>query len=613
MEELITIENLDDILGVMANTPITNDDETCFFFAEKEDVLAEDIDFIHKDSASDTEIALAKFLIEKEYKKYKAGLAIKMWINWDDNSLSANKKNIFARRDQIEEELEKFEKYMKKNFRTTEEDLLLKSRLLLDIDLQFAREKLQAAKEFREQGKGILGIFGRNKPSRAEKLEMLKISKIKESILFIDSYLDIMEIFNANVKAAKVVDEKIVKKIDIDLYKGLKYEKCVYSFITENIIKPGNISPNFIPLIAAKSCPLGFMIPFFKIGNKDDSKGLSQEKVYFFRELAGIVPGIKLNFMITGTTIDSTRLKSLEDMMPFFEINLEAFEPVLFQVVYSLAVMEFFGIVHNDLHFGNIMIQELTDKVCMRFKIGTKTVDICTQYIVKFFDWDRGYIRDLGDNLVLQRFSNVHQVNNTRTKQDFSQFLCGLSFYRNIWTLVTTKFLTDIIPEPSFYYFRPFSSGFTDNVIISNEGYIKYILRYLNGKHYTDSDRDIDWIEVDKKVIINVPPLMEKFRKLYPRKDISSFNSVYIGVDKNIDTTGTLPINIYFSSGWHCQSLFDISDSVLRYPTSYIKSSDFLRNFNTPPSVFITDIREYTFPSVLPTSTNVCSYDLNSK
>ena len=66
-----------------------------------------------------------------------------------------------------------------------------------------------------------------------------------------------------------IMDEILEKTGPIKLltYKGLDYEKCVYEFITENIIKEKNISPNFIPLITYKSCLLGGMIyqlPFDK-------------------------------------------------------------------------------------------------------------------------------------------------------------------------------------------------------------------------------------------------------------------------------------------------------------------------------------------------------------
>ena len=82
MDNLVTIENVDEILEAVAKTPIT--DDPCLLFIEDEQLHPELTAFIKKSSASDTDVALTKFLIEKEHKKYNVGLSIKMWLNWDD-------------------------------------------------------------------------------------------------------------------------------------------------------------------------------------------------------------------------------------------------------------------------------------------------------------------------------------------------------------------------------------------------------------------------------------------------------------------------------------------------------------------------------------------------
>lgn len=584
MDDLITIENVDDILEVMAKTPIV--DNTCFFFIEQETMLPEIIKFINKDSATDTEVALAKFLIKKDERKYNAGLAIKMWLGWDDVVLSDDeiKEIINMRRAELSVERAKLNPIIK--------PFLLKK----FGDKKVPKNKIKEA---------LLGW----------KKKLLK-KKSEQTISAIDNYLYINRISNALTTAENIVNQKIGEKsVDnkLSVYRGLKYERCVYSFITENIIKPGNISPNFIPLIASKSCFLGQMIPL--LHSESGTRGVSQEKIEMFRELSNIVPDIKLNFIITGTSTDSTKIKTLHSMMSYFEDNPDVFEPVLFQIVYSLAVMEFFGIVHNDLHFENIMIQQLSSAVCMRFLIqGFVPIVIYTRYIVKFFDWDKGYVGRLGDNTGLYPYSNMHQVNKTRPKQDFAQFLCGLSAYDELWETVREKFFLGTPYSRDFYFFKP---GGIKSVTVKDGTTKTHITDYFlreQPEKYEDKVNQIFWVEVNRDFFTDAPILLSTYSRLYPHKPIGFFKKLYIGVDKDIyDNTGN--INVYFSTGWQCQSLFDISNATLKPAIAYIKDAEFLGKFKKQIACTSSkkEIRTYIFPTnEVPIIDRPCSYTLDN-
>lgn len=614
MEDLVTIENVDDILEVMANTPVV--DDTCFFFKEDKTSFPETVKFIDKSSKSDSEVALMKFLVKKGYKKYNAGLAIKMWLNWDDAKLSIDYTGV----DKIKAELSEKSDTLKKILGTTARsvietkrfyrDPLLEDKKLYEGVLLAKRNEYEVAIEERKAKK--FRIFSRGRPSKKEKELMSQINQLEKVISDIDDFLLVTDMREAIEKAYAVAYNKLTKKVKSDIYKGLGYEKCAYEYITNHIVKPGNVSPNFVPLIASKSCSLEQMLPLLKPVERPGSKSISNEKYYMFDALSRVVPKLNLNFIITGTSVDSTKFKPLYDMILFFESNLEEFKPVLFQVIYSLAIMDFFGIVHNDLHLNNIMIQELPRSVCMRFVVPSsgESVDIDTKYIIKFFDWDRAYIKELGENTSLYGFStSLHQVNNSRTKQDFAQFLCTVTECPKIWSYITSNLFPTIPVDRSFYFFDHKSTKDYTATVTNTADISRIVAYFKSADHKKYSSGDIDWVETDIDLIKGIGELSRKFEYLYPDKPIDNFSRVYIGVGKSAQVQSRLII--HFSHGWYCQSLFDISDTILKPASSYISDPTFLKKFKIAKSVLsCTPERVYTFPSTKPTHTSACTYTL---
>lgn len=616
MEELITIENVDDILSIMAGTPIV--DDTCFFFLEEKGFTQPDISLFSKNSASDTNIFLSKFLIEKGYKKYNAGLAIKMWINWDEipqsilRDIEAIKYSAISeanthRTQVLLAENSLYNKGIDASELTYEEILreAITEKKSLERSLPTFESEYEKLKNKREKSLFRSGV------SDAEKRAKKQTETIRKNIENLDHYIAIVEKTISIEKAADYIREKMGSEYRILSYKGLKYEKCIYSFITNNIIKK-DISPNFIPLIAAKSCLMGQMLPLL---NPQITKGVPKEKYDLFRELVNIIPDLKLNFIITGTTTDSTKIKPLIDKMDYFDANPDEFKPVLFQAVYSLAVMGMFGIVHNDLHFGNVLIQTLPSKISMQFKIRThtgieETVRLYTDYVIKFFDWDRGYVKELGDNLFLSESVSIHQINNTRTKQDFAQFLCGLARYPNIWKMAIDMFgkKKEIPNDPSFYEFG--SKRNYQSVTIDDKDERKNISKYFNEykpKSYLDDGDNMEWVEVDSVLVKTTPTLLRAFTKMYPDKPIDNFDRVYMGFK-----FGRSTIKVYFSYGWMCQSLFDIKDDVLPSALDYILDQRFLYNFVDVVSHTARVIKKtYSFPTTTSkVDVETCTYSM---
>ena len=64
---------------------------------------------------------------------------------------------------------------------------------------------------------------------------------------------------------------------------------------------------------------------------------------------------------------------------------------IIFQVLYSLVCFAHVGLQHNDMHLGNIWIEDLGRPVVLYYaRRGDKYVELKTRWFVKIYDWDRG-------------------------------------------------------------------------------------------------------------------------------------------------------------------------------------------------------------------------------
>lgn len=72
------------------------------------------------------------------------------------------------------------------------------------------------------------------------------------------------------------------------------------------------------------------------------------------------------------------------------EIFERAFLPVLFQVFYTLAVFGEIGLVHNDLHSGNVLVQEYSRPIENHYRINGRLYKVVSAFQARIFDFDRG-------------------------------------------------------------------------------------------------------------------------------------------------------------------------------------------------------------------------------
>lgn len=192
-------------------------------------------------------------------------------------------------------------------------------------------------------------------------------------------------------KDAEFEDINVAVKIFLDIHHisniGLLYEVEVYKYILDEIILPGYCM-NFVPFIGYGKCNIPDTTEIFPYFQQYDETFKED-----YKEKLMAHPSAGVNVLMTE------RMKNSMNFHDFIMRQSEfSVATVLFQILYALTVMEKFRIMHNDLHFGNILIVEKEENVPMYFDIDGEKFSFETRFIPYIFDWDYGYVEPLGDN-----------------------------------------------------------------------------------------------------------------------------------------------------------------------------------------------------------------------
>ena len=156
---------------------------------------------------------------------------------------------------------------------------------------------------------------------------------------------------------------------------------------------------------------------------------------------------IKINqfyqFMLYKETIPHPVLYKLE-----FRI-LEQIANALFQCATACYALYINGIVHNDLHSGNVLLQK-TEPTAFKYILpyaGNKEYVIASKYCALVYDWDRSFSVDKGHNMLLdsEYIMAANQSNDLIEQRDFVKILCYL--YK---TLYVDTGMIDFAPNQHF-------------------------------------------------------------------------------------------------------------------------------------------------------------------
>ena len=177
-------------------------------------------------------------------------------------------------------------------------------------------------------------------------------------------------------------------EIKKDDFLSLDYERRIYKYRINNLLKQ---SPNFIPFIGEVECSFNEII--------NNQKLLEVCKSYKDRMVKRY--GNDIGWENSG--IKGYLTKKIENGLNFQQfinnnIKEQDFRSVIAQVLMSLQILYKNKINHNDLHLGNISIQELPKTTTLQYDYDVKIYHIYTKYKVYIFDWDYSYVDDAYNN-----------------------------------------------------------------------------------------------------------------------------------------------------------------------------------------------------------------------
>ena len=98
---------------------------------------------------------------------------------------------------------------------------------------------------------------------------------------------------------------------------------------------------------------------------------------------------------------------------------------VIYQVLVACYAMSLSGVTHNDLHFGNVVVEDLGQAEVFVYEINGETCFFRSRYMARVFDYDRAYVERFGDNplLVGPMSDTLNQRNEFVPNKDFVKFL----------------------------------------------------------------------------------------------------------------------------------------------------------------------------------------------
>jgi hypothetical protein len=164
---------------------------------------------------------------------------------------------------------------------------------------------------------------------------------------------------------------------------SLDVETAIYKNIITNLIN-NHHTPNVMAYLGSSSCQTpetDFLLPTAIAPNFElEARKISDIKYYKSQ--------VELLFLerSNGITLHAWLQmgKSERDILS-----------IILQVVYTLMCFANIRLRHNDLHFGNIFVEEVPDNktITMYFNMGggdNKYIELHTKFIAKIYDFDRG-------------------------------------------------------------------------------------------------------------------------------------------------------------------------------------------------------------------------------
>ncbi len=243
---------------------------------------------------------------------------------------------------------------------------------------------------------------------------------------------------------------------------GLPYEYLVYKYISRYILATHK-SPNFIAYLSL----ISFDSQYFDNLSPEAKTQIDKYK----RDLSTEYKCGDIEFLNQQTIygLITQRPKNIQTLNEWFHklqgsfdrIDTDEFRavylPVLFQLLYSLCVMDSYKIMHNDFHSNNILISTLDKKVKLKYQVEDRKYEIITNQIVYIFDWDRAYIQALGQNQFTENEKELYcdylgMCNEFRRGYDLYMCMCLLKFAYAKFMVDDSRYVKFLENSPNLQY-----------------------------------------------------------------------------------------------------------------------------------------------------------------
>jgi len=219
----------------------------------------------------------------------------------------------------------------------------------------------------------------------------------------------------------------------------LEYETQVYSFLM--LFK----NPFVTQLIKTFSCHDAFSLCKSGLENHREAMQQIVNRIHALHRKNTEYDYKKTRILLTERGMGSTLL----------QWNASDYEwvCVLAQLLFCLAYFEDIGLMHHDLHLGNVLVEKTDKVVTYNLKINkTKFLKFTCNHIVKIYDFDRATVRKTkyqsisSDNSLLNLLCNsLGTCNNFTVGWDFAQVGWWMFNTKRDCPLIIKKFIRKTI------------------------------------------------------------------------------------------------------------------------------------------------------------------------
>jgi hypothetical protein len=326
------------------------------------------------------------------------------------------------------------------------------------------------------------------------------------------------------------------KKWYSDSLENMRYETIVYRDIIRPLID-ARVAPVFVSYITSSSgCDLKEMSKFLKgldnpkqriLNNlvktmyPDDArpKGPIDGDNITSKYSESQFKGLKFSYLVTEAVEKAVTLTDwVTEVLSSGEHSYEQFWNVLFQILVGCYAMGLSRMTHNDLHSGNVFVQDLGEEKPMLFVVEGKCYHFNTRYRPLIYDFDRSYVESLGKNK-LDDSSNDWKVNRVSTKKDIFQVLCMVRKNELIPVEVASEISSILSSNPET------ATDMLDATdLYGSKCFMRRIRNRFGWHEFVDLNEPLDMINsVGKLAMINEGPLAEG--KPIPSNDVYVCNS----------------------------------------------------------------------------------------